>query len=141
LRERSAGEPQAGLPGAGPHVAQFLGRGVETPDRPDARGHLAAEQRADNVIQALIAGRQHDEVRPQRRAVAQRQSVADEMPDIGRLHQPDFSVRDQVGAADIEIISAAAGAELQGPAGAVLAELATFRERVRSGNGIEFRAG
>src|SRR5262245_39270064 len=41
LRERAGGEPQSGLTGAPPHVAQLLRRIVKAPDPPDARGDLA----------------------------------------------------------------------------------------------------
>ena len=123
MRERTAGEPQAGLRRADPHVAQFLAVGIEAPDRPDAAGDVGAEQRTDDVILSLVSGRQHHQVGLQRRAVGQLQSIADELPDVIRLDQPDRSVRDQLGTADIEIIAAAAGAEFQRPAGAVFAEL------------------
>src|SRR5579863_1412491 len=45
LREAAGGEPQPGLGGARPHVAQFAAL-VEAPDRADLVGYLAAEKGA-----------------------------------------------------------------------------------------------
>jgi hypothetical protein len=44
------------------------------------------------------------------------------MRDVRGLDQVDFLLCDQLGCADVEVIAAAAGAEFERPAGAVLAE-------------------
>ena len=123
LREGAAGEPQAGLRRADPHVAQFLRVVVKTPDPADARGDLRAEQLRRPGDPAPCS---RSPARPDRpRSVApslQRQAIGRERLDVGRLDQADLAVGDQLGTADVEIIAAAAGAEFQRPAGAVLAE-------------------
>src|SRR5713226_9306179 len=62
LRKRPGGKPQARLSCPGPHVAKFLRLVVEAPDRPNTLGEGFAEQRGYNVIEALIPGRQNDQV-------------------------------------------------------------------------------
>src|SRR6185437_14121241 len=111
LRERPAGEPQARMPGPGPHVAQLLGVVIKAPDPADALGHVSAEQRADQMVDALVAGGENDEVRLPRRAVLQHHAISREPVDIRCLDQADSAVGDQFGGADIEIIAAAAGPE------------------------------
>ena len=66
LRKCPAGKPQARLPRAGPHVAEFLRLAVKAPDRSDTLGDGFAEARAYNVIQALVAGSQNNQVGAQR---------------------------------------------------------------------------
>ena len=50
-------------------------------------------------------------------------ALGDETVDVGELLQPDLALDEQVGAADVEIIAAAAGQVLELPAGVVLAEI------------------
>ena len=61
MREAAGDEPQPRLRGAGVHVAQFLPF-AETPDWADAVGYLVPEQFSHQVLLALVAGRQHDQV-------------------------------------------------------------------------------
>src|ERR1700693_592003 len=56
LRETAGDEPEAGLAGARIHVAQFLPF-AKSPDRPDPRGNLLAEQLAHQMLLRLVAGR------------------------------------------------------------------------------------
>src|ERR1700738_1104915 len=111
LRKRAAGEPQARLSGAGPHVAKLLGFFVEAPNRADTAGVGFAEARGDDVVEALVAGGQDDQIGAQRRTVAKLQSLGRKALDVGCLNETDFSNRDQFGTSDVEIIAAAAGAE------------------------------
>src|SRR6185312_1156362 len=56
LRKRAAGEPQARLPRARPHVAK-LGRAlVESPDTPDSISDSRAEQLREQMIGPLVSG-------------------------------------------------------------------------------------
>jgi hypothetical protein len=75
------------------------------------------------MLLALVAGRQHDQVGRQQVAAAQPCALGDEPGDVGELHQADRAVDDQVGAADIEVVPAAAGQVLELPARAVRAEI------------------
>src|SRR6185295_14577067 len=60
LRQASGGEPESGLCGAPPHVAQ-LSALVESPDRPDALGDVVAEIQANGFLLVLVAGRQYQQ--------------------------------------------------------------------------------
>ena len=122
MRERAAGEPQARLLGAHPHVAQFLCRLFKTPDAADTFSDIVAEQRADHVALAFVAGGKHDEVGVAHRAIVHCDAASGELLDVGGLNEADPAVRDQFRAADVEVIAAAALTEFQRPAGAVLAE-------------------
>ena len=115
-------EPEAGLPGAHEHVAQLLVI-AESPDRADAGGDILAKQFADQMFLAFVAGRQHDQIGGERIAVAHRRSLRDEPGDIGKLRQSDLACNDQIGAADIEVVAAAAGEVLELPARAVFTEI------------------
>src|SRR5216684_5350261 len=121
LRKRAAGKPQARLGCAGPHVAKLPRFIIKTPDRPNAFGDGFAEARGYDVIQALVAGGQNDQVGAQRRAIPALQSIGRKMLDVGRLDQTDLLIRDQLGTSDVEIIAAAPRPELEGPASAVFA--------------------
>ena len=141
LRECTADEPEAGLRRAGPHVAEFGRSLVKTPDAADALCDLFAEQLREQMIGTLVAGGEHEEVGLARGAVAQAEAVGDIGFDIAGLDQLDLAVGDQLGSANVEIIAAAAGAEFQWPAGAVLAifepEACGFQPRQR-GASIRF---
>src|SRR5262245_16290154 len=76
LRERAAGEPQARLRGAGPHVAEFLRGVVETPDAADAVCDIGAEQLRQEMVGALVASGEHDQRGLAPAAVAQADAVA-----------------------------------------------------------------
>ena len=58
-----------------------------------------------------------------RRAVAHACAVGDEAFDVGELRQRDLALGDHVGAADIEVVAAAAREIFELPAGAVVAEV------------------
>src|SRR3984893_9846552 len=120
LRQAAGDEPQAGLAGAGVHVAQLLAV-AESPDRADALDHFVAEQLANQMFLRHIAGRQHDQVGGQRLAALHPRAGGDKAFDTGKLSQPDLAARDQIGAADVEIIAAAAGEIFELPAGAAFA--------------------
>ncbi len=96
-------------------------RFVEAPDAADALRDIRAEQLREQMIGALVAGGEHEQIGLARGAVAQLQTIGYIGFDIGGLDQLDLAVRDQLGGADVEVIAAAAGAKLQRPAGAVLA--------------------
>jgi hypothetical protein len=67
-----------------------------------------AEARGYDVIQALVAGGQNDQLGAQRRTVPELQSIGRKTLDVTRLDQTDLSIRDQFGTSDVEIIAAAA---------------------------------
>ena len=89
----------------------------------DAVGDVVAEQLAHQFFLALVAGRQHDQIGGDGLAVLHPRAFGDKAIDIGKLLQPDLALDDQVGAADVEIIAAAAGEIFELPAGVVLAEI------------------
>ena len=82
-----------------------------------------AEQQPHQFLLALVAGRQHDQIGGDGLAVLHPGAVGDKAFDIGELLQLDIALDDQVGAADVEIIAAAAGEVFELPAGIVLAEI------------------
>ena len=96
---------------------------AEAPDRADALGDVVAEQFPHQIFLPLVAGRQHDQVGGNGLAVLHLRALGDEAFDVGKLLQRDLALDDQVGAADVEIIAAAAGEIFELPAGAVLAEI------------------
>src|SRR5215831_10665529 len=122
LGEAAGDEPEARLRGAREHVAQLLPL-PESPDRTDARGDVVAEELPNEIFLALVAGRQHDEIRGNGLAVAHPRARRDEAGDIGKLHQTDLARDDQIGAADVEVVPAAAGEVLELPTRPVLAEI------------------
>src|SRR6266481_964547 len=132
LREASGDEPQAGLAGARIHVAQLLGL-AKPPDRPDAIDDLVTEQFPNQFFLAFVSGRQHDQIGGKRLAALHPRAVGDKTFDIGKLLQGDLAFDDQIGAADIEIIAAAAGEIFELPAGVAVAEV----ELEASASGIE----
>ena len=82
------------------------------------------------MLLRLVAGRQHDQVGGERLAALHPHAVGDEGFDIGKLDQPDRAAGDQIGAADVEIIAAAAGEVFELPAGAAVAEIELEADRV-----------
>jgi hypothetical protein len=56
-------------------------------------------------------------------AAAHPRALGGEFGDIGKLLEADLAFDDQVGAADVEIVAAAAGEVLELPAGTVVAEV------------------
>ena len=132
LGKASGDEPQARLGRAHEHVAQLLAL-AKTPDRADPGGHLGAKELADQTFLSLIASRQHDQVGGENLAASHPRAIGDEFSDVGKLRQPHLAVDDQIGAADVEIIAAAARQVFELPAGAVVAEIeleAALREAV-----------
>src|SRR4051812_8177017 len=61
LGEAACDEPKAGLWRAAEHVAQLLVV-AKAPDRADAGRDVLAKQLADQMLRALVAGRQHDQI-------------------------------------------------------------------------------
>src|SRR5204863_9292587 len=110
------------LAGAGIHVAQVLSV-AKAPDRTDARGDSLAEQLAHQIFLRLVAGRKHDQVGGKRLAALHRHAFSTEAFDVGKLSESDLAARDQIGAADVEIIAAAAAQIFELPAGAAVAEI------------------
>src|SRR4029077_2395998 len=106
LRQASGGEPEPGLCGAPPHVAQ-LSALVESPDRSDALGDLVAEIKANGFLLVLVAGRQHQQFGRYDAPVAQSRAFGQEPLNVGELKQADRTGNDQLGAADVEVIAAA----------------------------------
>ena len=84
MREAAGDEPQARLRGARVHVAQFLVR-AKIPDRADAARDIVAEQFAHQVLLALVAGRQHDQIGSDCLAAAQPHAFGDELVDVAKL--------------------------------------------------------
>ena len=75
-----------------------------------------------HLLLVLVAGREHHQVGRQRFAPSfSRDALGDEAVDVGKLQQPDLAVDDQVRAADIEVIAAAAPQILHLQPGLVLA--------------------
>src|SRR6266852_9561697 len=122
LRQTAGDEPQAGLRSARVHVAQFLAL-AESPDRADAIDDLVAEQFAHQFFLALVAGRQHDQIGGKRFAALHPRALGDKTLDIGKLLQGDLAADDEIRAADVEIIAAAAGEIFELPAGVAVAEI------------------
>ena len=122
MREAAGDEPQAGLAGARIHVAQLLAV-AKTPDGADALDDRVAEQFAHQLFLALVAGRQHDQIGGDGLAVLHPRALGDKAVDIGKLLQRDLALDDQIRAADVEIIAAAAGEIFELPAGVVFAEI------------------
>src|SRR5262249_15960614 len=122
LGEAAGDEPQARLRRAHEHVAQLI-PGAKAPDRPDPVGDGVTEQLPDQNILAHVAGRQHDQVGGQQLATFHARAFGDEPGDVGKLHQANLAAHDQVRAADVEIVTAAARQILELPAGAVVAEV------------------
>ena len=116
MREAAGNEPQARLLGPHPQVSQLLAVITEPPDRPDTLGHVIAEQAFDVFFLALEACRQDNGIGRNDIPVLQFGAFGDEGVDIVELDQPDLAVDDQVGAAHVEIIAAAAVHELELPA-------------------------
>src|SRR5580704_10829838 len=106
LGEAPGDEPEARLRRAGVHVAQFLSV-AESPDRADALGDRITEQSPHQIFLWLVAGRQHDQVGGERLAAFHPRAPGDKCLDIRKLLQRNLAARDQVGAADVEIIAAA----------------------------------
>src|SRR5258708_36459932 len=122
LREAPGDEPEAGLAGARIHVAQFL-LFAESPDRADAIDDLVAEQFAHQFFLSLVAGRQHDQIGGQRLAALHPRALGDKTLDIGKLPERDLAADDEIRAAHVEIIAAAAGQIFELPAGGAVAEI------------------
>src|SRR5712691_1231557 len=142
LREAAGDEPQAGLAGARIHVAQLLGL-AKPPDRADASDDLLAEQFPNQFFLAFVSGREHDQIGGKRFAALHPRAVGDKTLDIGKLLQGDLAFDDQIGAADIEIIAAAASEIFELPAGVAVAEIeleARAREAIEQFPVQSFRA-
>src|ERR1700722_11120236 len=122
LRETAGDKPEARLSGAGEHVAQLLFI-TESPDRANADRNIIAEQFPNQIFLTFVARRQNDQIGGKHFAGAHSRSLYDEGGDVGELHQPDFALNDQIGAADIEIVAATTGEILELPARSVLTEI------------------
>src|SRR6266850_5520782 len=120
LREAAGDEPKARLRGAREHVAQLLAV-AESPDRADARGDVVAEELAHEVLLALPPRRQHDQVGAQYRPVLHAGTFGDELGDVRKLREADLAVGDEVRAADVEVVAAAAREIQELPSGPFLA--------------------
>ena len=75
------------------------------------------------MLLSFVAGCQHDQVRGKRIAGAHPRPLRDEPGDIGKLHQSYLALNDQVGAADIEVVAAAAREVLELPARSAFPEI------------------
>src|SRR5215210_1162307 len=75
------------------------------------------------MLLPFVAGGEHDEVRCKRLAVLQPRALSDELRDVGKLPQRDLALHDEIGAADVEVITAAARQVFELPAGSVLPEI------------------
>ena len=71
----------------------------------------------------LVAGREHDQIRGHCYAVLHAHAARDEAIDIGELPELDRAAGNEIGTADVEIITAAAGQIFELPASAVIAEI------------------
>src|SRR5438105_6149121 len=122
LGEAPGDKPQARLRGAREHIAQLVFI-AESPDGADASRNIVAEQLANLMLLSFVAGCQHDQVRGKRIAGAHPRPLRDEPGDIGKLHQSYLALNDQVGAADIEVVAAAAREVLELPARSAFPEI------------------
>src|SRR3977135_4353224 len=75
------------------------------------------------MLLALVTRRQHDQMGGKRLAALHPRSFCDKRLDIRKLSQSDLTAHDEIGAADVEIVAAAAGEVFELPAGAVVAEI------------------
>src|SRR5437899_9549810 len=121
LGQAPGDEPEAGLRRLHEHVTQLLVL-AEAPDRADAPGDRLAEQPAHQLLLALVARCQYDEVRRHGFAGTQACALSHEPVDVGELHEPYRAIDQEVRAANIEVVAAAAGEVLELPARAVVAE-------------------
>src|SRR5581483_4404555 len=96
---------------------------AEAPDRAHTLGDAVAEQFAHRIVLVLVAGRQHDEVGAKDVSALHSCAFGDKAGNVGELHEIDLAFDDEIGAADIEVIAAAAGEIFELPAAAVVAEV------------------
>src|SRR4029453_529603 len=131
LSQTAGDKPEARLRGAREHVAQFLFI-AESPDGANAGGNIVAKQLANQIFLSFVAGRQHDQIGDKRSAGAHSRPFRDEPGDIGKLHQSYLTFNDQIGTADIEVVSAAAGEVLELPARSVFPEIKLEPDTLKS---------
>src|ERR1041384_599612 len=109
LREAAGDEPKPRLRRALEHVAQLLAF-AEAPDRADAGGHAGAEEPRAEVLLAFPPRGEYHEV-----------GLLQQLLELGELGEADPAVGDEIRAADVEVVAAAAGEVQELPAGPVLA--------------------
>src|SRR5258706_13450772 len=73
------------------------------------------------MLLAIAAARQEDQVGGKRLAALHPGAFGDKGFDIRKLPQPDLAAHDQIGAADVEIVAAAAREIFELPPGTVFA--------------------
>src|SRR5262245_39991960 len=96
---------------------------AKAPDPADALRDRLAEQFLYQLFLRPVAGGEHDQVGGNGLAVLHPGAFGRERLDICKLLERDLALDQQVGAADVEIVAAAAGEVLELPAGVVLAEI------------------
>src|SRR5262249_28015108 len=109
LCKAAGDEPKSRLRRALEHVAQLLAL-AEPPDRADAGGNVGAEQSCDEGLLAFPPGGEHHQV-----------GLFQQLLELIELREADPAFGDEVGAADVEVVAAAAGEVQELPAGPVLA--------------------
>lgn len=122
LGEAAGDELEAGLAGGAPHVAELLLVFVEAPDAADARGDVVAEELAHEVLEAVVAGGEDDEVGGNDGAARHLCAVGDEAVNVRVRDDGDLAVDDEVGAADVEVVAAAGLQVLELPAVVLMVE-------------------
>src|SRR3981189_360767 len=75
------------------------------------------------MLLALVTGPPPDQIGGKRLAALHPRSISDKRLDIRKLSQSDLTAHDEIGAADVEIVAAAAREVFELPAGAVVAEI------------------
>ena len=95
---------------------------VEAPDRADFIGDGIAEVGSGDVLLVLVAGGEHDEVGRDGLAGGEAGALRGEAGDAVVLDEGDVAVGDEVGAADVEVVAAAAAEIHHLEAGFVFAE-------------------
>src|SRR5204862_3777110 len=96
---------------------------AKAPDPAEALGDDVTEQLLHQLFLRPIAGRKHDQIGRKNLAALHPDAFGRERLDIGKLFERDLALDEEVGAADVEIITATAGEVLELPAGIVLAEI------------------
>ena len=106
LVEGAAHQPESVLARPGPHVAHEALL-VEAPDDADAVGDLVAAQPPDARRLLLVPRGEHHEIGRDARAIREPQAGRAERRDVARVHEPDAPLRDELRAADVDVVAAA----------------------------------
>src|SRR5262249_46525244 len=97
--------PETILRRAAPHAPHLVVL-VEAPDRADTVCDVGTDHLPDAFLHVLEAGGQNDQVARHHIAVVHAQAVADEALAVAGLDHADLALRDELGAADVDVVAA-----------------------------------